>query len=293
MSPSRSLALPRGRALEIGERALVMGIVNVTPDSFFSLSRRKGALEAAEAALAMEGQGAAIVDVGGESTRPGSDAVCEEEELERVVPAVQAIRSRSGIPLSVDTRRASVAAAALDAGADMINDITALYGDPAMLPIALEKGAAVVLMHMQGEPKTMQAAPSYVDCAAEVRDFLAAAASRAAAAGIGPDRIVLDPGIGFGKSLSDNLELLARLEILVELGYPVLAGLSRKAFVGAITGKAVEDRLPGSLGAACAAYERGARLFRVHDVAATVDALAVFSAVAGRGAAARAARRIA
>jgi dihydropteroate synthase len=259
-----------------------MGIVNVTPDSFFSPSRREDAIAAAEAALAMEAQGAAIIDVGGESTRPGSDYVEEPEELERVVPAITAIRARSGIPLSVDTRRASVAAAALDAGADMINDITALYGDPAMLGLVAAKGAAVVLMHMQGEPKSMQLSPSYADCALEVRDFLARAASRAMAAGIGEDRILVDPGIGFGKALSDNLELLSRLGAVADLGYPVLVGLSRKTFVGAITGKDAEGRLAGSLGAACAAYARGARVFRVHDVAATVDALAVYAAIFDR-----------
>jgi dihydropteroate synthase len=261
-----------------------MGIVNVTPDSFFSPSRHDSAISAADEALAMEAQGAAIIDVGGESTRPGSDYVGEAEELARVLPAIEAIRARSGITLSVDTRHSSVAAAALDAGADIINDITALYGDPAMLGVVLAKDASVVLMHMQGEPKTMQRSPSYVDCAVEVRDFLAKAASRARAAGIGEDRILVDPGIGFGKALSDNLELLSRLDAVVDLGYPVLAGLSRKAFVGAITGKDAEGRLAGSLGAACAAYERGARVFRVHDVAATVDALAVYAAIFNRDA---------
>jgi dihydropteroate synthase len=257
-----------------------MGIVNVTPDSFFAASRRGSALEAAEAALAMEAEGAAIVDLGGESTRPGSDYVSEEEELGRVLPAVEAIRARSDLPISVDTRKAAVAAAALDAGADIINDVSALRGDPAMLALAVEKGATVVLMHMKGEPKTMQEAPAYADCAAEVAAFLASAAERAVAAGLPPARIVLDPGIGFGKRLEDNLDLLSRLGLVAALGYPVLVGLSRKAFVGAITGRDAEGRLPGSLGAACAAYSRGARIFRVHDVAATVDALAVFAAAA-------------
>lgn len=284
MSPARSLVLPRGRELSLSSGPLVMGIVNVTPDSFFSPSRRESAISAADAALAMEAQGAAIIDVGGESTRPGSDYVGEGEELERVVPAVEAIRARSGVPLSVDTRRSSVAAAALDAGADIVNDITALYGDPAMLALVVAKGASVVLMHMQGEPKTMQDSPVYADCAAEVRDFLAAAASRAVAAGIGEDRILVDPGIGFGKSLSDNLALLSRLDAVADLGYPILAGLSRKSFIGEITGRLAEGRLAGSLGAACAAYERGARVFRVHDVAATVDALAVYAAICDRAA---------
>jgi dihydropteroate synthase len=274
----------KGRPLDLGrlgDRPLVMGIVNVTPDSFFAASRRGSALEAADAALAMEAQGAAIVDIGGESTRPGSGSVGTEEELERVLPAVEAIRSRTDLPISVDTRKAAVAAAALDAGADMINDVSALQGDPAMLSLAVGRGATVVLMHMRGEPKTMQEAPSYADCAAEVASFLEAAAERAIAAGLPRGRIVLDPGIGFGKRLEDNLDLINRLGLVAALGYPVLVGLSRKAFVGSITGREAEGRLSGSLGAACAAYSRGARIFRVHDVAATVDALAVFSAAMG------------
>jgi dihydropteroate synthase len=278
MSRAAALSLPRDRVLDLSDGPAVMGIVNVTPDSFFAPSRRATALAAAEAALAMEAEGAALVDIGGESTRPGSAAVSVDEELERVVPAIEAIRARTDLPLSVDTRKAAVAAAALDAGADIVNDVTALYGDPAMLSVVAGKGAAAILMHMLGEPGTMQDAPSYADCAAEVRDYLAAAAERAIAAGVGRDRIALDPGVGFGKRLEDNLDLIARLDLVVALGYPVLVGLSRKSFVGAITGRPAEARLSGSLGAACAAYEAGARIFRVHDVAATVDALSVFDA---------------
>jgi dihydropteroate synthase len=258
-----------------------MGIVNVTPDSFYPPSRRRGHPLAAEAALAMEAEGAAIVDVGGESTRPGSEAVGEAEELDRVLPAVEAIRARSSIPISVDTRKSAVASAALAAGADIVNDISALRADPAMARLVAESGAAVVLMHMKGSPETMQDAPSYADCAAEVAAFLADASRRALAAGIARASILVDPGIGFGKRREDNLELLARLDLLVALGFPVLVGLSRKAFVGAVTGRSAEDRLAGSLGAACAAYAAGALLFRVHDVAATVDALAAFGASRG------------
>ena len=277
-----SLALPRGRALPLGDEALVMGVVNLTPDSFFAPSRRRSAREARDAALAMAAAGAAIVDLGGESTRPGSEPVGEEEELERVIPAIQAIRRESDIPLSVDTRKLAVARAALDAGADILNDVAALAA-PGMAELAAERGAAAVLMHMKGEPKTMQEAPSYEDCPAEVFAFLLGAARRAEAAGIGRDRIVLDPGIGFGKRLGDNLELLARLGELAAAGYPVLVGLSRKAFVGAITGRPAEGRLPGSLGAACAAYSGGARIFRAHDVPETLDALALFAAVRAAG----------
>jgi len=257
-----------------------MGIVNVTPDSFYAKSRRASAAEAAQAALAMEAEGAAIVDVGGESTRPGSRPVDEDEELERVIPAIEAIRALSDVAVSVDTRRAAVARAALVAGADVVNDISAL-GDPGMATLAAERGAPVVLMHMKGEPSTMQASPSYADCVGEVVGFLLGAAERALAAGIPRGSIVLDPGIGFGKRLEDNLALLdpddGAVARLSRAGWPVLVGLSRKSFVGAIAGREPEGRLAGSLGAACAAYVAGARLFRVHDVAETADALAVLS----------------
>ena len=280
------ISLPRGRSLGLESGPVVMGIINVTPDSFYPLSRSRGTARAAEAALAMEAEGAAIVDLGGESTRPGSSYVDEAEELERVVPAVRAIRSRSDLPISVDTRKASVAAAAIEAGADMINDVSALRYDPAMAALAAETGIALLLMHMKGEPGTMQDAPSYDDCASEVRDFLAESAARAIAAGVEPGRILIDPGIGFGKRLEDNLAILSALGAIAGLGYPVAVGISRKAFLGGMVGKPVEGRLPASLGAACAALLGGAVVFRVHDVGATVDALAVFAAIlglAGRG----------
>ena len=275
---SLRLPLPRGRFLEL-EPFAVMGIVNATPDSFYAPSRHR-ALEARDEALAMEASGAAIVDIGGESTRPGSDYVGLEEELERVVPVVEAIRKLSDLPISVDTRKSEVARAALDAGADVINDVSALMHDPEMARLAAQRGVPVVLMHMLGDPKTMQAAPSYVDCPAEVRAFLLSAAGRAQAAGIARDRVLLDPGIGFGKRLEDNLALIARLDELAALGYPMVVGLSRKAFVGAITARPPEGRLSGSIAAALAAHARGARMFRVHDVAETRDALAVFVAIA-------------
>jgi dihydropteroate synthase len=264
-----------------------MGIVNVTPDSFYPGSRRPGRAEAVEAALAMEAEGAGIVDIGGESTRPGSDPVGEAEELDRVVPIVEALRARSGIAISVDTRKSAVAQAALAAGADMVNDVADLAADPAMSALVARSGAAVVLMHMRGEPRTMQREVRYDDCAAEVAAYLSAAAAAALAAGVAPGRIVVDPGIGFGKRLEDNLDLIARLALVVDLGFPVLVGLSRKAFIGAITGRAVESRLAGSLGAACAAFAAGASILRVHDVAETVDALALFAAAGGASVAAR------
>jgi dihydropteroate synthase len=278
------LRLPRGRFLGLDGPPAVMGIVNVTPDSFYAGSRSPAAIDAAEAALAMEAAGAAIVDVGGESTRPGAAPVGEAEELERVAPAIEAIRARSDLPVSVDTRRAAVARAALDAGADIVNDVSAL-SDPGMAALAAGRGVPVVLMHMKGAPATMQDSPYYEDCVGEVVGYLRGAAERAVAAGVRRDAVVLDPGIGFGKRLEDNLVLLdpesGAVARLSREGWPVLVGLSRKSFIGAVSGRAVEDRLAGSLGAACAAWLAGARLFRVHDVAETVDALAVLSRIAG------------
>lgn len=276
----RSLSLPGSRSLILGGAPVVMGIVNVTPDSFFGESRAVDPKGAAERGFACLAEGAAIVDFGAESTRPGSSPVSPEEELHRLIPAIRAFRGRSDAILSIDTRRASVARAALAEGADIINDIGAL-GEPGMAKAVAEARAAVVLMHMRGEPATMQEAPAYADCAIEVRDFLAGRVGLALDAGISPERIVLDPGIGFGKTLAHNLDLLNRLYLLAETGYPVLVGLSRKRFVGELTGKPAEERLAGSLGAACFAWLRGAEIFRVHDVAATVDALAVFAASFG------------
>lgn len=276
----RLLSLPNSRTLEMGVRPLVMGIVNITPDSFFGESRRPDPIQAAERAAALVGEGADILDFGAESTRPGSAAIEPGEEKRRLIPAIKEFRKISSAFLSIDTRHAEVASAALDAGADIINDISAL-ADPAMASVIAAGGAGAVLMHMRGDPSTMQENPVYGDCAAEVRDFLLAAARKALDSGVSPEGIVLDPGIGFGKLLSHNLDLLERLYLLTESEYPVLVGLSRKRFVGELTGKAVEGRLAGSLGAACAAWAAGADIFRVHDVAATRDALLVFSAAGG------------
>ncbi len=291
------LRLPNGRFLTL-EPFAVMAIVNVTPDSFYAPSRRGTAEAARDAGLLALENGADIIDIGGESTRPGSDPVSEAEELERVVPAVEALRAKTSAPISVDTKKTSVARAALEAGADIINDISA-GTSPGMLETAARFDAGLVLMHMRGEPKTMQAGLEagraadaaasgaspvvpYTDCVAEVARYLAAAAQNARAAGIAPDSILLDPGIGFGKRLEDNLALISRLDELLEAGYPLLVGLSRKSFIGAITGRPPESRLAGSIGAALAAYARGARVFRVHDAAETRDALALFaSASAG------------
>jgi len=279
---TRTLILPRGRSLDLGGAAVVMGIVNATPDSFYAASRVAGASAAVDVAASMIAAGAAIVDVGGESTRPGSEYVSPDEEAARVVPVIEAIRSRWDVAISVDTRKSSVAAAAISAGADLVNDVAALGDDPALAALCAASGVPVVLMHKKGVPANMQDAPWYVDCVAEVLDFLLAAASRAITAGIPAERIILDPGVGFGKRLEDNLALLVRLDEIVASGYPVLVGLSRKSFIGALSGAGPELRLPGSIAAACAARSRGASIFRVHDVAETVQALAVFDAASTR-----------
>jgi dihydropteroate synthase len=258
-----------------------MGIINATPDSFYQGSRRQALDDALEAAAGMIEGGAGILDIGGESTRPGAAYVGLEQELERVVPVVEAVRRRWDIPVSVDTRKAGVAREAVKAGADMVNDISALADDPGMASFCADAGLPVILMHKKGIPATMQDQPYYEDCPSEVRTFLLAAADRAAAAGIRRELIILDPGIGFGKRFDDNISLVSRLDELVACGYPVLVGLSRKAFVGVITGRNADGRLAGSLGAACAARVKGACIFRVHDVAETRDALAVLDAASG------------
>ena len=265
----------------------VVGIVNVTSDSFYD-GGRVDANAAIAHALRLLADGAAIVDVGGESTRPRAEPVDEEVEVARVVPIVEAL-AREGACVSVDTMKPAVMRAALDAGAAMINDVRALQA-PGALDAAAASDAAVCLMHMLGEPRTMQDAPAYQDVVGEVRAFLGRRAHACLDAGIAADRIVVDPGFGFGKSLAHNLDLLRHVGDIAGLGFPVLVGLSRKSMIGALTGRDIDDRLAGSVAAALAAVERGARLVRVHDVRETVDALAVWQAVA-QGAA-RADRRL-
>ncbi len=258
-------------------RPLVMGILNVTPDSF-SDGGRFDALELAIShAEQMIADGVDIIDIGGESTRPGAPPVSPEEELHRVMPVIYALRD-CGKPLSVDTRRPLVMREALAAGADMINDIEG-FREPASLAAVSETDCAICIMHMQGQPQSMQQSPHYDDVLAEVRDFLRARAADAVAAGVARERICVDPGYGFGKTADHNLRLLAwQAELQREIGLPLLAGLSRKSTIGQITGKPVERRMAGSLGAALVAAEHGARIIRVHDVAETVDALKVWDA---------------
>jgi dihydropteroate synthase len=258
----------------------LMGVVNVTPDSFSD----GGLYLDAEAAVAhgreLVGQGAAILDVGGESTRPGAEEVPEDEELRRVVPVIEGL-AEVGAEISVDTSKAAVAAAALEAGASIVNDVTALRGDGGMAAICAERGATVVLMHMLGNPRTMQANPVYADVVGDVKAFLAERVEAAVAAGIAAERIWLDPGIGFGKTAEHNLELLRRLGELRELGRPLVIGTSRKSFIGRVDGSAASERLGGTIASSVWAAAEGADVLRVHDVAEVGQAMALANAVLG------------
>ncbi len=256
------------------ERPLVMGVVNVTPDSFSDGGKFLDAQAAIAHARKLMEQGADLVDVGGESTRPGAPAVPEQEELKRVLPVVEAL---ADLPVSVDTRRPAIMKAVLAAGASMINDIQALQAPGAIEAVA-KSGCGLCLMHMQGEPGTMQADPRYGDVVNEVRDFLAQRIAACEKAGIDRSRIVADPGFGFGKTVAHNLALLKRLCEFAGLGVPVLAGWSRKSSLGRITGRETGDRLAGSLAAALLALLGGARILRVHDVKETRDAVLMFEA---------------
>ncbi len=269
-----------GRAL-ILDRPRVMGIVNVTPDSFSDGGKHMRVDAAVAHAMRLAEEGADILDIGGESTRPGADDVSLEEELRRVIPVIERLAKETALPISIDTSKPEVMRAAVAAGAGMINDIHALRREGA-LDAAAALGVPVVLMHMQGEPRSMQAAPDYDDVVAEVHRFLAERIFSAEMAGIAKKNIVVDPGFGFGKNTAHNLALLARLDRFTDLGVPVLAGLSRKRTIGELTGRTdPHDRVHGSVAAHVIAAQRGAKLLRVHDVAATVDALKIWHAVNG------------
>ena len=257
-----------------------MGIVNVTPDSFYDGGKRFDSARAAADGFEMIASGAEILDIGGESTRPGAQPVSVDEQLRRVLPVIRELRKGSNVPISVDTYKEAVARAALDAGADIVNDISALRFDPAMAALVAHEGVPVILMHMQGVPRTMQREPRYEDVVREVRDFLAERVRSANEAGIAQQQIIIDPGIGFGKTLAHNLALLKNLQSLNSLEQPLLIGVSRKAFIGKILDAAgPEDRLEGSLAAAVAASLSGANILRVHDVSETVRALRVADAI--------------
>lgn len=268
---SQNVMQVRGRPLSVGGGPFVLGILNVTPDSFSDGGRYAGVRDAVEAGLRMAEEGADIIDIGGESTRPGSRPVPPEEQIRRTVPVVAELAKRlgaAGPAISIDTRLAPVARAALDAGASIINDITALRDDEAMAPLAASHHAVVILMHMQGTPATMQQKPTYGDVVEEVRQFLAERLAVAVAAGIPAGRIVVDPGIGFGKTTTHNLEILSRAGELRTLGVPVLVGPSRKRFIGEVLGISEPlNRLHGTLAAVAACVLAGVECIRVHDVA--------------------------
>jgi dihydropteroate synthase len=268
--------------LRLGEIALdcpaVMGILNTTPDSFSDGGRFTAPGVAIMHAEQMAADGAEIIDVGGESTRPGAQDVGEQEEIDRVVPVIEAIRSALDVAISVDTSKPGVMRAAVAAGATMINDVRALRADGA-LQAAAELQQAVCLMHMQGQPRTMQQDPKYGDVVADVTQFLRERVSECTKAGIAEDLLLIDPGFGFGKTPEDNIELLANLRQLLQIGPPLLIGVSRKSTLGMLTGREVDERQPASVAAAVLAVERGASIIRAHDVAETVDALRVVRAV--------------
>ena len=269
----------RDRTLTPGRPALVMGIVNVTPDSFSDGGRFSDPAIAVARGLELVLQGADLLDIGGESSRPGAEPITADDELARVVPVIRGLALATSVPLSVDTTKAAVADAALEAGAHIVNDITAL-GDPEMAEVVRRHRAGVVLMHMQGTPQTMQLAPHYDDVVAEVVSYLEARLRAAVELGIDESAVVLDPGIGFGKTARHNMRLLARLADLGKLGRPVLLGVSRKGFLGRLLDRPVEDRLAASLAAACFALTLGsAQVVRVHDVAETRDVVRVIAAL--------------
>jgi dihydropteroate synthase len=260
----------------------VMGVLNVTPDSFSDGGRYATTDVALRHAQQMAEQGAAIIDVGGESTRPGARAVNEQEELDRVLPVIEALRREIDLPISIDTSKPGVMRAAVAAGASIINDVYALQADGA-LQAAVELQQPVCLMHMQGEPRTMQKEPQYDDVVAEVTQFLRERVAQCVQAGLGEGLIIVDPGFGFGKRPAHNVELLAGLSRVTEIGVPVLVGLSRKSTLGKITGKDVSQLMPASIAAAVLAVQQGAQIVRAHDVAETVDALRVAAAVMNSG----------
>ena len=272
----------RDREIDLSRRALVMGIINATPDSFSDGGSFLDPQAALAHGLRMVAEGAEILDVGGESTRPGAQGVSADEEIQRVLPVIRALRRESQVLISIDTSKAAVARAALDAGADIINDVTGLRGDPDMSALAASSKAGVVIMHMQGEPRTMQVSPAYEDVVSEVGEFFRQSLAGAIASGIDPMCIALDPGIGFGKSPEHNRRLLAELSAFFPLGRPLLVGVSRKSFLGWLAGSAAMDYRfwPGvALTSLC--RERGARILRVHDVKPHTEALRMTEAIIG------------
>ena len=269
----------RNRKLECGHRPLIMGILNVTPDSFSDGGSFTDSAAAVKAAREMVTNGADIIDVGGESTRPGACGVDEAEELRRVVPIIEALAGETDSVISVDTMKAGVAREAMAHGAHIINDVSALTHDAAMVDVAREFGAGVVLMHMQGSPRTMQREPHYEDVVSDIRSYLEKRIESVTAAGLLRETLAVDPGIGFGKTVEHNVRLIGELEAFAELGQPVLVGLSRKRFLGMLTGAPVEQRIAGSLAGLACAVLHGAHIMRVHDVKASADAVRIAAAI--------------
>lgn len=267
------------RSLPVETRPIVMGILNVTPDSFSDGGRYATPARAIEHAQTMIEQGADIVDVGGESTRPGAAEVDTSDELARVIPVIRELARSTSVAISIDTTKAHVAREAMAAGAHIINDVSALSADPAMAAVAVDSRAGVILMHMQGTPRTMQRHPTYDHVVEEVSAYLSDRAAHAEQEGVALERVAVDPGIGFGKTLEHNTSLLAGLDQIAALGFPVVAGLSRKSFLESLTGRDVNDRLSGSLSALACAILAGAQVLRVHDVAESLDAIRVATAI--------------
>jgi dihydropteroate synthase len=274
--------LAKGQTISFNERPLLMGIVNVTPDSFFDGGRFLDPQAAVAHAVRLVEEGADLLDIGAESTRPGAVPVEETEERRRLIPVVTAVAKAVSVPISVDTSKAVVAQAAIEAGAIIVNDVTALRGDPAMVDLIALSGAGVVLMHMQGTPQTMQQAPRYHDVVEEVQDFLTERVRFSMERGVARHQIMVDPGIGFGKALAHNLDLLAQLRTFTKLGFPLLVGPSRKAFIGQLVEQSAQDRAWGTAGVIALAVEQGADILRVHDVAVMRDVVKVAAAISRR-----------
>ncbi|MCS6885413.1 MAG: dihydropteroate synthase [Acidobacteriota bacterium] len=270
----------RSRILQLGRRTLVMGVLNVTPDSFSDGGLYFSFQRAVDRALQIEDEGADILDIGGESTRPGAEPVTVEEELARVLPVIEAVVNRLSIPISVDTTKATVAQAALDAGAEIINDVSAMEFDPEMRKVVAMKQSGVCLMHTRGRPQVMQNLPPSSNIWREVIDGLTQAVNKALQAGLGREHICVDPGIGFGKTVEDNLEILRRLSMLKQLDLPILIGTSRKSFIGRVLGRSESERLLGTAATVTAAILHGAHIVRVHDVAEMVQVVRMTDAIA-------------
>lgn len=269
-------------ALALGERLAVMGILNVTPDSFSDGGQFIVKDQAIEHAVQMAEDGADLIDIGGESTRPGAEDVGIDAELKRVIPVIEALVPEIGVPLSIDTTKAEVAEAALDAGASILNDVSAFRMDPRLARVAAERGAPIILMHMKGTPRTMQKDPTYDDLLSEICAYLRESIQIGLEAGIDEEKIIIDPGIGFGKTVQHNLEIIDRLPELKSLGRPILLGPSRKSFIGAVLDRPVEQRLTGTLATVALAAARGVHLIRVHDVPQAIEAARMAEAAVGR-----------